>query len=175
MEGEAGGQLGGMECSSEVRAKMAGESPAWRCEGCGMRNEEILEESAEKAKELGARRVEVVPEGLKLGYKDEAGESSSGGGGGLDTPGTPQSQSSTPVELPPTTPQLPVAQVNLPPPLPPHLQGQLPAYLHPMYAPQPPPAPVRVETPWLDKFIWALVVALAALVVRRYWGLELIV
>lgn len=202
MEGEAAGQVGGMECSKEVREKIAGESAAWKCEGCGGQScEDILKESAARAKELEDAgqvvREEVLPEGLKLGYKDEM-KKGEGEAGSSEAPApTP-----TPTTLPssePATPPPPVRAPRVqhhqhqhphspvPPPYQPYgprqppnlagayLPGEIPAYLHPLYAPVPAPVLQRVETPWLDKCIWALVVALAALVARRYWGLELIV
>lgn len=203
MEGEAAGQVGGMECSNEVREKIAGESAAWKCEGCGGQScEDILRESGARAKELEDAgqvvREEVLPEGLKLGYKDEMKKEESEAGSS-ETPApapTPTtfapSELTTPALPPAHTPQLPNRQRQhqpspAPPPYqpygqrqPPNLAGaylpnDIPAYLHPLYAPVPAPILQRVETPWLDKCIWALVVALAALVARRYWGLELIV
>lgn len=190
MEGEAGGQLGGMECSAEVRAKIAGESKGWRCDGCGGQScEEILKESAERAKELEDAGVkveeEVLPEGLKLGYKDEmkteggqeGEEDASPSAAAAEAPTPAAFTTSVPATPPPPLqqqPALPQYQPFAPPNLPAYAPGEVPAYLHPMYAPQPEPVVPRVETPWLDRFIWALVVALAALVARRYWGLELI-
>lgn len=204
MEGEAAGQVGGMECSKEVREKIAGESAAWKCEGCGGQScEDILKESAARAKELEdagqVAREEVLPEGLKLGYKDEM-KKGGGEAGSSETP-TPTPTTSPPSTIPaaPIPPSNPAPQLQhqhqhqhppspAPPPLyqpygqrqPPnlggaYLPGDIPAYRHPLYAPVPVLIPQRIETPWLDKCIWALVVALAALVARRYWGLELIV
>lgn len=196
MEGEAAGQVGGMECSNEVREKIAGESAAWRCEGCGGQScEEILKESAARAKELEdagqAVREEVLPEGLKLGYKDEMKKEEDGAGSSETPASTPMTSAPSAVPSPPPgpAPQLLQHQHQHPPsPAPPpyqpygplqppnlagqYIPGQIPAYL---YVPAPVLVPQRIETPWLDKCIWALVVALAALVVRRYWGLELIV
>lgn len=214
MEGEAAGQVGGMECSNEVREKIAGESAAWKCEGCGGQScEDILKESAARAKELEdtgqAVREEVLPEGLKLGYKDEMRKRESEASSSerprprpTPTP-TPTPTTFAPSEpataaLPPALPPAHAPQLQhhhqhqhqpspVPPPYQPYgqrqppnlagayLPGDIPAYLHPLYAPVPAPILQRVETPWLDKCIWALVVALAALVARRYWGLELIV
>lgn len=204
MEGEAAGQVGGMECSNEVREKIAGESAAWKCEGCGGQScEDILKESAARAKELEdvgqAVQEEVLPEGLKLAYKDEM-KKGEGEAGPSETPVLTPTPTAPPISAVPTIPTPPTApaaapqlqhQHQQPPsPAPPpyqpygplqppnlggaYLPGNIPAYLHPLYAPVPVLVPQRIETPWLDKCIWALVVALAALVARRYWGLELI-
>lgn len=201
MEGEAAGQVGGMECSKEVREKIAGESATWKCEGCGGQScEDILRESAAMAKELeDAGQVvqeEVLPEGLKLGYKDEMRKRESEAGSSeipAPTPTTSPSSEPATAAIPPAhAPQLQQHQhQHQPSPVPPpyqpygqrqhpnlaggYLPGDIPAYLRPLYAPVPAPILQRIETPWLDKCIWALVVALAALVARRYWGLELIV
>lgn len=75
MEGGAKGHVGGMEMGEEGRQKLAGESRRWRCEGCGGRtNEEILkgEEGRCKGKgKEGEGESTAVPEGLRLGYRDE--------------------------------------------------------------------------------------------------------
>ncbi|RPB09338.1 UBC-like protein [Morchella conica CCBAS932] len=166
MEGEAKGQLGGMECSAEIREKIAGESGKWKCEGCGgQTNEEILAESAARAKELGEKEEEALPEGLKLAYKDEMKKEES-------TPSSSSSSSSPATPAPIPTPTTTAGFAHTPTP---------PQPITPQY-PNPPqqqvhtaPLAQRAETPWLDKFIWALVVALAALVAKRYWGLEIVV
>ncbi|TVY51210.1 Ubiquitin-conjugating enzyme E2 J1, partial [Lachnellula cervina] len=54
METDAKGQLGGVEMSDRERGRIAKETPAWRCSGCGGRsNGEILAECEEafRAKE----------------------------------------------------------------------------------------------------------------------------
>lgn len=73
METEAKGQVGGVDASKSVRERLAGESRAWRCTGCGGRsNEDVIREVEEAAREKGAQmKVESVPEELILGYKDE--------------------------------------------------------------------------------------------------------
>lgn len=84
METDPQGQLGGMDVGEAVRRKLAGESAAWRCSGCGgRRNEEILEEAREawrrKEEEEGrdegeGGKEEVVPSELKMGWRDEMGK-----------------------------------------------------------------------------------------------------
>lgn len=85
METDPKGQLGGLDTSDAVRRRLASESRAWRCTGCGGRtNEEIIKECEEAAKAAEAeaeqdggggsssksKEVEVPAE-LKLGFRDE--------------------------------------------------------------------------------------------------------
>lgn len=70
MEGGAKGQVGGMEMVEAERRRLAEESKAWKCVGCGGRsNDEILKAQQEE----GATKhgVESIPDELKFGYKDE--------------------------------------------------------------------------------------------------------
>lgn len=79
MDAEVKGQVGGMEAREEVRREFAAKSRHWRCEVCGGKtNGEILEAWREVCRERG---VDVddeegggqrgVPEGLKVGYKED--------------------------------------------------------------------------------------------------------
>ena len=76
MEGDAKGQVGGMEMPQRERERLANESRPWKCHGCGGRsNEDILrEEGGDAAK--GKSAEPVVPEELKFGFRDELGNSS---------------------------------------------------------------------------------------------------
>lgn len=77
METDPRGQLGGLDTSDAVRRKLAAESKAWRCNGCGGRtNDEIIRETEDAAKaaeegEAGASKDVEVPTELKLGFRDE--------------------------------------------------------------------------------------------------------
>lgn len=88
METDPKGQLGGLDTSEVVRRRLAGESRAWRCPGCGGRaNEDIIRECEEAAKAAeqeeedggssssgGAAKKSKdveVPAELKLGFRDE--------------------------------------------------------------------------------------------------------
>lgn len=76
MEGEAKGQVGGVDTSRAVRERLAGESRAWRCVGCRRSCEEIMREKEEEVAKDGEgdrRRKEDVPAELRLGYRDELG------------------------------------------------------------------------------------------------------
>jgi ubiquitin-conjugating enzyme E2 J1 len=80
--GEEGtsGQVGGMEASRDVRERMAKSSKQWRCEGCGGKtNEEIMRDwwgiCREKGINVGEEAgLEELPDGLKLGFKDQLGK-----------------------------------------------------------------------------------------------------
>lgn len=83
METDPKGQLGGLECTDDMRRRMALESQSWKCASCGKTNAEILracEEAARVADSTGAAKVEeVVPTELKMGWKDEMGAASASG------------------------------------------------------------------------------------------------
>ena len=70
MEGDAKGQVGGMDMPVTERERLAEESRGWRCRGCGgRRNEDILrEEGGEEGKHGG--KIDV-PEELKFGFRDQ--------------------------------------------------------------------------------------------------------
>ena len=71
MEGDAKGQVGGLEMPETERRRLAEESRTWRCPGCGGRtNEAILQEEGGEASE-GNQTAAVIPEELKFGFKDE--------------------------------------------------------------------------------------------------------
>lgn len=71
MEGDAKGQVGGMEMPEKERRRLADESKIWRCQGCGGRsNEDILREEGGEAGE-GNVNKHVVPEELKFGFRDQ--------------------------------------------------------------------------------------------------------
>ncbi|KAB5563044.1 ubiquitin-conjugating enzyme/RWD-like protein [Coniochaeta sp. 2T2.1] len=82
METDAKGQLGGLDTSDAVRKRLAGESGSWKCGVCngGKSNREIMEEQEEVVRLMeeaeGRKREEevVVPEELRMGFKDEMGK-----------------------------------------------------------------------------------------------------
>jgi ubiquitin-conjugating enzyme E2 J1 len=77
MDTDAKGQLGGLEAGKEVRERMAKEGGAWRCGVCAKTNLEILKEREDLVGEGGKRDEEVVPEELRLAYRDELGKADS--------------------------------------------------------------------------------------------------
>ena len=139
MREEAGGQVGGLEMGVEGRRRLAGESRKWRCGGCGgRRNEEILSgEEGAGGREGGRGLEETVPEGLRVGYRDELGKKEEG------EPGTEKPL--PPAAVDPVSPSAPTATA-------PPTSGR-PAAAHPLPAahssnpnpsasnPSPPPLP----------------------------------
>ena len=76
MAGEAKGQVGGLDMQEGPRKRLALESKAWRCQGCGGKsNEEILKEVEKEAQTSGEiRKEDTVPEELRMAYREDLGE-----------------------------------------------------------------------------------------------------
>ncbi|KAL1965752.1 hypothetical protein VTN77DRAFT_5252 [Rasamsonia byssochlamydoides] len=78
MDGDAKGQLGGLDATDEVRRMWAEKSRSWRCDVCsgGKTNEEILREWREVCLQKGIavdeEGREFVPEELKMHYKKQS-------------------------------------------------------------------------------------------------------
>lgn len=127
MEGEAKGQVGGMDANKEARRDWAVKSRKWRCESCGKTNEEVLSEWREVCREKGVEfedgengapsssQRDVVPDELRLGYRDELGKASekdengdSNGQGEKDT-----SQTASTAEVSTSTSSQPSTETNL--------------------------------------------------------------
>ncbi|KAI9794946.1 MAG: hypothetical protein M1833_007320 [Piccolia ochrophora] len=110
MSGEARGQVGGLECSTSARERMAKESGAWRCAGgCGGRsNREIIDEVEREAEGMDRKSDEAadaVPDELRLAYRDELGQkegSSEEEKASRPAKDTPLVNTSTPSSQPPT-------------------------------------------------------------------------
>lgn len=78
MDTDARGQLGGMEVAEGVRRRLASESRAWKCAGCGRGNEELMKEQEELAKAEGSGKDEEVPEQLRLAFREDLGKGAEG-------------------------------------------------------------------------------------------------
>jgi len=194
MESKPQGQVGALECSDEQRRKIAETSGKWKCEACAKSSAEILKESEAAAKEMGldTKVEEETPAELKIGFKvkkeDGAGAKGGANGGGPATdvtptptqPVVPQQQQPSPQTQPQPQPQPqpqqapPAVNGYLPPGqeqngVPAHMQGPLPPYLDPRFAP--PLQQAHEETFWLDRIIFALVVLLSAILLKRVLGL----
>lgn len=128
MDTEAQGQLGGIECSKDARVRMAKESGAWTCVGCGKSNADIMKEREALLAETedSTHNDDQVPEELRLAYRDElAGKGSrsdsnadKGKGNATESP-SQSASSSTPSIVQPeseSAPRIPPAVANLPPP-----------------------------------------------------------
>jgi ubiquitin-conjugating enzyme E2 J1 len=70
------GQVGGLEASKEVRARLAKESRTWRCDACKKTNETIMREWWDICHEAGINvqedelGLEALPEGMNLEARD---------------------------------------------------------------------------------------------------------
>lgn len=169
MEGDAKGQVGGMEMPEKERRRLAGESKTWKCQGCGGRsNEDILREEGGEGGH-GKQKEQVVPEELKFGFRDqmtatESKDEAKGKVAQADPTPAPESSpasalaaSPPPLTSPPRgaihqTRTVPIASASrVPPPLPtatrPTQSDGVPA--------------------WVDKAITGLVAALAVMIIKK--------
>ena len=177
MEGDAKGQVGGMEMPQKERGRLAGESRAWRCQGCGGRsNEDILKaEGGDSAK--GKQTEPVIPEELKIGFRDQMksdgekiettskektkamGISTSAGAKSASSPMSPQPPSAS---LGPTLPQSTQSTrttITLPATAAVHMSQPL----HTTRSRE----DHNGVPPWVDKAITGLVAALALMVFKK--------
>ncbi|KAK5699025.1 hypothetical protein LTR97_006674 [Elasticomyces elasticus] len=165
MDTSAGGQLGGMEASEEVRKRMAGQSPAWKCPACAKTNAEIMREQDEAVKEHGGedRPQETVPEELRLAYRENLngadGSAEKSGGSGTEKAAEPVAEAAqTATDVTSSTQQAaasPPAQVA-------------PGQVRVQAQPQQQPAQQDGVPAWIDKAIYGIVAALVFLVWRRW-------
>lgn len=169
MEGDAKGQVGGMEMPEKERRRLAGESKSWRCQGCGGRsNEDILREEGGEIGE-GREGEHVVPEELKFGFRDQMAAAESKDMAkdkgrqvvSMTAPDPSPASASVASLLPPTssapeaihaTRTVPVASAS--------------------HAPPPLPTATRQAQSdgvpaWVDKAITGLVAALAIMVIKK--------
>lgn len=170
MEGDAKGQVGGMEMPEKERRRLAGESKAWRCQGCGGRsNEDILREEGGEAGE-GKENEHVVPEELKFGFRDEMAAAESRDAvedKGIQAVSTPAPDPS-PASASTASPQPPVSSPS---------EAMHPTRTVPIASAShaPPPLPTASTRQnqsdgipaWVDKAITGLVAALAVMVIKK--------
>ncbi|KAK4546434.1 hypothetical protein LTR36_002111 [Oleoguttula mirabilis] len=157
MDTSGHGQLGGMEASEEVRKRMAGQSTSWKCPACSKPNGEIMNEQEEAVKEQGgdAKKEEVVPEELRLAYRDDLGKSN---GKAAQTPNGKAPEPAA-AEIQPTRTTV-TAQTTT-------QQPQAPAQAAQVQAQRAPPPQEGIPA-WIDKAIYGVVIALVILVWRRF-------
>ncbi|KAJ5611797.1 Ubiquitin-conjugating enzyme [Penicillium herquei] len=176
MGGESKGQVGGMEGTEEVRVEFARESSAWTCRECGVSNEGIMREWWGVCVERG---VEVDVEGFKVENENQ-GEKSSGCEDvsqaetpqpQSQTPSQAQSESQTPLQPteaePPTSlPQTAGAEVaQVPPTQSTALLRSTATQATRTVVVESPTEPAN--SPWLDRAIIVVVLALILLMLRR--------
>lgn len=158
MDEGAKGQVGGLEASTEVRRRLAGSSRSWKCAGCGVVNEEVMKEQErlfeEKGGETHGREQEVVPEGLRLGYREDLGSTK-------DVDVSQKLAASSTAALASDKDSIPSSTST--PELPAPVTGAQSAP-----APQQPRAQAQTDVPaWIDKAIFAILGLLLVLVLRR--------
>ncbi|KAI0399299.1 ubiquitin-conjugating enzyme/RWD-like protein [Xylaria palmicola] len=182
METSASGQVGGLDTSDAVRTRLAASSRAWRCGVCARTNEEIMAECEEQCRELGgsseAQEVEVPAE-LRLAFRDDLEKARAA----TDEGAKEDAESAELAEgfvqtVPERIQDAPIAAAAAPPP--PQPARGLPAPTPTTRIPLPDPmGPVAARTqqpihtdpnggvpPWLDYAIMALVMMLAAILLK---------
>ncbi|KAI8952204.1 ubiquitin-conjugating enzyme/RWD-like protein [Xylaria longipes] len=175
METGAGGQIGGLDTSDAVRARLAASSRAWRCGVCARTNEEIIAECEERCRETGesseTKEVEVPTE-LRMTFRDEMekakastdegvkedAESAELAEGFVQT--VPERIQHAPIAAAPqSAPPLPTPTTRIPLPDP-MVQGvarvQQPIHIDPNGG----------VPPWLDYAIMSLVMMLVAIILK---------
>lgn len=158
MDTSGHGQLGGMEASEGVRKRMAAQSTGWKCAACSKPNAEIMKEQDEAVKEQGddAKKEEVVPEELRLAYRDDIGKPSGKAAGEPNEKAPRQaSADAQPAHIAPVLAALQQPRVQLPTGT--QIQAQFV-----------PPQPEEAIPAWIDKAIYGVVIALAFLIWRRF-------
>lgn len=178
METDARGQLGGIDTSDVVRRRLAQESGLFRCQTCARSNDQIIAEAQERAQKSSSTAEHVqIPQELSMSFRDEmeASEKSNVGAGA-------QLQSGDPVPSAPrqgedvsdsaelaegflkTDPTSSTAN---------HPKPSQPAVHHPpRQSPGARPVHQNNGVPlWIDRAIVALVVVLAALLLRVIFGI----
>ena len=166
MEGDAKGQVGGMEMPRSERERLAGESRVWRCQGCGGRcNEDILKEEGGET-EGEEKPEQVIPEELRFGFKDqmvgkETGKVDKGKGKEETAVDTPAAKSVRFSDPPSATPILTKRSL-----IPESTHAPVAQALRPM-----PTISPRTSTDgaplWVDKAITGVVAALALIIIKK--------
>ena len=178
MEGDAKGQVGGMEMPQKERERLADESRIWKCHGCGGRsNQDILREEGGEASK-GKQTEPVVPAEMKFGFRDqmEKPESEKAPGTTVEQPlsAIPSTSSNSQTSDVSAVSQVsPDSRISQPSSTPMPLQPTrtVPASL-PLHAAQATPLAERQEQsngvpPWVDKAITGVTAALAIMVCKK--------
>jgi len=172
MEGDAKGQVGGMEMPEKERKRLAGESRSWRCQGCGRRtNEDILREEGGEASE-GKQSEPVIPEGLRFGFKDDMGKAAA------QEASEDKSQQTQPIATPAPAVTSSVTPSTTSQNTPASSSSTSPQPTRTIIAPSTAAVPQPVAAPtrqvqsdgvpaWVDKAITGLAAALAVMVIKK--------
>lgn len=169
--GESKGQVGGMEGSEELRREYAVLSRGWVCRECGGSNEERIKGLWDVCREKGVGiDVEGVEDGNDEGRKEEEEEYNHDT---QDSPAVPEpetSPSTDPIASPAAPAPAPVLQPTERSTSTPTASDSAssPASTQLNSRPQPQPTTTSpANSPWLDRAIIGVVVALIILVLRR--------
>lgn len=85
METDPKGQLGGLETTDAVRRRLATESRTFRCAICAKSNADIIAEAEAASKDVEGQAADVVvPDELKMGWRDEMAQAGGSAGDGGD-------------------------------------------------------------------------------------------
>ena len=164
MDTDAKGQVGGIECNEVARKRMAGESAGFRCPSCGKINAEIMREREEAAKSMEAggekMKEEVVPEELRLAYREDLDKDAAEGEGAAK--GKEKVEGAIPASVPSTQVASPAVQSSTsstiaPPPT------------RTVQLPQPPATQRSAEgsPTWIDHAIYGILAVLVFMVLRK--------
>ncbi|KAI2983786.1 hypothetical protein CBS147344_7514 [Aspergillus niger] len=180
MDGDAKGQVGGLDVGEEVRRAYARSSRGWRCEGCegsSLRgNEEVMREWWGVCREAGVR-VEGEDFGGEFGVDEQEDEKKvveeeeeeeegvdEAAAAGADAAVTAATDTPRVQQEPPSQPQpQPQPQQQLQQHTPPATRPSVPATPASASA----PATTSQDTPWLDRAIVGVIIALVAMILRR--------
>ncbi|GKZ89139.1 ubiquitin-conjugating enzyme E2 J1 [Aspergillus niger] len=181
MDGDAKGQVGGLDVGEEVRRAYARSSRGWRCEGCegsrGRGNEEVMREWWGVCREAGVR-VEGEDFGGEFGVDEQEDEKKvveeeeeeeeegvdEAAAAGADAAVTAATDTPRVQQEPPSQPQpQPQPQQQLQQHTPPATRPSVPATPASASA----PATTSQDTPWLDRAIVGVIIALVAMILRR--------
>ena len=150
MDTDVKGQVGGLHCDEAGRRQFAAQSREWVCAGCRKSNKVIMEEREEECRKAVAegkeKKEEVVPEELRLAYREDLAA-----GGGEKKDGRDATHR-------PTVPE----QLNRP-----TNSSTVSTNLVTAQAPPRPPARTSSDDAWIDKAIYAVAALLAILVARK--------
>ncbi|KAJ6260501.1 Ubiquitin-conjugating enzyme [Drechslerella dactyloides] len=109
MDTDPEGQVGGLDCTPEIRKDLAAKSVSYKCPDCGGGGEEDAMKVSEEEASAASKR-DVVPDELRFGYKDQMKSSKNWDNENAESSASdPNASSSVPSETT-SAPQLPPAQ-----------------------------------------------------------------
>lgn len=159
MDTDVKGQVGGLSANEDARKRFATASVNWTCASCKKSNRAIMAEREEACKGAGEGKAkeEVVPEELRLAYREELDGVKEVG----DVAETGQKKFGNP-SADSTEPGIRIVSSESTGP------GQsLNTHVAPQGQVQVQQAPRQSEDAWMDKAIYAIAALLALLIARK--------